>query len=435
MPGSCTTVRHSLQILQPATFLHKTQINNDKIIARPGPSDGNNLASLFYPHHHYTLKTAIHSNEKAMSQHDEMIWQVINHQFCSYKSTLAKSKGPNRDARQFCKHPYSTTGVCNRSSCPLANSKYATIREENGRIHLYIKTVERAHSPKNLWEKIYLSRNYAKALGQLDEHLAYFPKAQVHRNKQRLTKIHQYLLRMRKLKLREINGRKASMTRVHRKVEQREERREKKALIAAKIENTIEKELVERLARGTYGDIYNFPEVPYQKALESLTEKESEEESEEELETEDEMSDEEEMEGMVEYVEDLDEEDEEDEEEEDDLEDMQMHGNAWDDESESEASEEDGSEEDDEDESSEGASDDESGSGSDGNSEEGDSSDEEDGKKPSKPSKKKTQPPPKKKEQPRRGVRVEIEYEDENDELVEKESATATAGGGAGLAW
>ena len=368
---------------------------------------------------------------KAMSQHDEMIWQVINHQFCSYKSTLAKSKGPNRDARQFCKHPYSTTGVCNRSSCPLANSKYATIREENGRIHLYIKTVERAHSPKNLWEKIYLSRNYAKALGQLDEHLAYFPKAQVHRNKQRLTKIHQYLLRMRKLKLREINGRKASMTRVHRKVEQREERREKKALIAAKIENTIEKELVERLARGTYGDIYNFPEVPYQKALESLTEKESEEESEEELETEDEMSDEEEMEGMVEYVEDLD---EEDEEEEDDLEDMQMHDNAWDDESDSEASE-DGSEEDDEDESSEGASEDESGSGSDGDSEEGVSSGEEDGKKPSKPSKKKTQPPPKKKEQPRRGVRVEIEYEDENDELVEKESATATAGGGAGLAW
>ena len=194
-------------------------------------------------------------------QHDEMIWQVINHQFCSYKSTMAKSKGANRDKKQFCKHPYSTTGLCNRSSCPLANSKYATVREENGRIHLYIKTVERAHSPKNLWEKIYLSRNYSKALAQLDEHLAFFPKAQIHRNKQRLTKIHQYLLRMRKLKLREINGRKAKLTRVHRKVEQREERREKKALVAAKIESNIEKELVERLAKGTYGDIYNFPEV------------------------------------------------------------------------------------------------------------------------------------------------------------------------------
>ena len=174
---------------------------------------------------------------------------------------MAKSKGGNRDKKQFCKHPYSTTGLCNRSSCPLANSKYATVREENGRIHLYVKTVERAHSPKNLWEKIYLSRNYTKALAQLDEHLAYFPKAQIHRNKQRLTKIHQYLLRMRKLKLREINGRKAKLTRVHRKVEQREERREKKALVAAKIESNIEKELVERLAKGTYGDIYNFPEV------------------------------------------------------------------------------------------------------------------------------------------------------------------------------
>jgi len=353
-------------------------------------------------------------------QHDEMIWQVINHQFCSYKSTLAKSKGANRDKRQFCKHPYSTTGVCNRSSCPLANSKYATVREENGRIHLYIKTVERAHSPKNLWEKIYLSRNYSKALEQLDEHLAYFPKAQVHRNKQRLTKIHQYLLRMRKLKLREINGRKASLTRVHRKVEQREERREKKALVAAKIENTIEKELVERLAKGTYGDIYNFPEVPYQKALESLKEGEVEEESEEELETEDEMSDDEE--GMVEYVEDLDEEEEEDE-----IEDMQM--NAWDENSGSE--EESGSE----DESSEGeeesSGDGSSESGSDSGSEE-DSDDEESPKKKRKPSSKpskKKQPP-----KPRRGVRVEIEYEDENEGIMEEEGVAASAGG-AGLAW
>ena len=154
-------------------------------------------------------------------------------------------------------------------------------------MHLYIKTVERAHSPKNLWEKIYLSRNYAKALAQLDEHLAYFPKAQIHRNKQRLTKIHQYLLRMRKLKLRQVNGTKSVKTRVHRKVEQREERREKKALVAAKIENSIEKELVERLARGTYGDIYNFPEVPYQKALEEV--EMGEEEEEEEVESEEEL--------------------------------------------------------------------------------------------------------------------------------------------------
>uniref|UniRef100_A0A6A7G7T7 Protein MAK16 homolog n=1 Tax=Hirondellea gigas TaxID=1518452 RepID=A0A6A7G7T7_9CRUS len=228
-------------------------------------------------------------------QHDEVIWQVINQGHCSFKSKQIGGK-------TFCRNGYNVTGLCNRSSCPLANSRYATIVERQGKVYLYMKTIERAHSPKNLWERIKLPKNYAEALKLIDEHLIYWPNFLRHKCKQRLTKITQYLIRMRKLKLKT----RPITVRINKKVERRERKREEKAKVAAKLTASIKKELIDRLHSNNFGGIVNVPMKMYEDILDVNEDKESEDDEEES---------EEEFEGEIEYVEDSDIESEDDIEE------------------------------------------------------------------------------------------------------------------------
>lgn len=245
---------------------------------------------------------------------DDVVWSIINKTFCAHKTQTKSGK--------FCRHPDNVTGQCNRHSCPLANSQYATIREERGVLYLMLKLPERVPYPAKAWEKVKLSRNVARARKQIREHMMYWRQWNIRRVMDRHKRLREYVDRKRKLAL----SRKKKIVALSRKVERREARKEEKAYLAARLETSIEKELLERLKGSlTENEIYNINQKVFNKTLdakEKEEEEEEEDESEEETESEEEdvvytsaSENEEDEEEEIEDIGDFDEEEEEEEEE------------------------------------------------------------------------------------------------------------------------
>ncbi|KAK2195946.1 bifunctional Mak16 protein/Ribosomal L28e-Mak16 [Babesia duncani] len=176
---------------------------------------------------------------------DDVVWQLIKNGFCSFRKTT--------DTRAFCTNAYNVTGLCNKASCPLANSNYATVIEEQGSLYLCLKTIERSHTPRNQWERTKLSKNLKEALSQISEGTKVgFANHLTVKCRLRLRRLRQVLNKTRRIEL----NKKVRIVPIKHKTERRDRIRERKAEIAAKLNKSIEQELLNRLNQGIYGDIY-----------------------------------------------------------------------------------------------------------------------------------------------------------------------------------
>ncbi|KAI5133115.1 protein MAK16 [Nematocida ausubeli] len=175
---------------------------------------------------------------------DQSIWNTIGgaKAFCSFKMKTQTDL--------LCRNANNVSGMCTRETCPLSNSKYATVREIKGKLYLLMKEPERRHKPKSLYEKVELDEDYDKALATISEELKDWGSFIVHKCKQRLTKLSDYL--ERRALLDEI-GRPVYIHR-KKKAEKQDRAREVKAARQAKIENAVEKEVLERYKLGVYGN-------------------------------------------------------------------------------------------------------------------------------------------------------------------------------------
>lgn len=179
-----------------------------------------------------------------MNNADDMVWDVLKRSFCKFRVMQRINE------KTFCKCRYNLTGFCKARLCPLANSQYATVLERNGKLFLKVKTPERAHLPAKWWDSVLLSNNLVEAMRQIDENLQWWPRNIIFKCKARVMRIREYLSRMRYLRLHP--GPTSKLVHIKKKEEKMLYSREHKAERIAMLDQSIEKELLNRLRTGAY---------------------------------------------------------------------------------------------------------------------------------------------------------------------------------------
>ncbi|PWU83731.1 hypothetical protein C4B63_293g10 [Trypanosoma cruzi] len=112
-------------------------------------------------------------------------------------------------------------------------------------------------------EKVRLDASFPRALAQVDEELQWWDQKIVNKVKARLLRLKQYIMRRRKLLLEP----KVEYVSVNKRQEDKLLRREEKAEAAARLELEVEKELLERLRKGTYDSVMNCSREAFERVL------------------------------------------------------------------------------------------------------------------------------------------------------------------------
>jgi len=187
------------------------------------------------------------------SENNDLVWDIIGeNQFCCFKKkTIVKN---------FCKHEFNITGLCSRQSCPLANSKYATIIQQEGIFFLVQKDEKNLNFPNKIWKKIALSRNFGKAIQEINLNLAFWPKFFLYFAKLKLTRLTQIFLRFR---INELKKTKEFF--LHKKSILFHKKNIGENFRKLEIEKSIEIELLNRLNLGVYGRLYSFLPIQIEK--------------------------------------------------------------------------------------------------------------------------------------------------------------------------